>query len=98
MTDTPQDTLSELISLHNLAQAHGLNNAAAWLRASLDTITAARDTGKLLTPKQRQLLDELRNEVGSWVEVLPEELRTARSLEQRGLIEMNGDYEARYLP
>ena len=52
------------------------------------------------TPKQEQLISDLTRETETqshWLEVKPEELRTAKSLVKRGVIEMNGDFEARLL-
>jgi hypothetical protein len=56
-----------------------------------------------LTQTQRRFLDSLRKESlieepNAFVQVFDSEIRTARSLEKRGLIEMNGDEEARLVP
>lgn len=57
-----------------------------------------------LTKLQTQFLQDIVTEAESYaadsginpfVEVKPHELRTARSLERRGLLVLNGDYEAK---
>lgn len=53
-----------------------------------------------LTKPQKIFLDSLKEESKedteiTWIQVFPEEIRTAKALERKGVIEMNGDYEAR---
>lgn len=58
---------------------------------------------KPLSRAQKKLYEDLRTETESfpgespWVEIHPSELRTARALEQRGLIEIHEDHDVRLL-
>lgn len=56
-----------------------------------------------LTPAQKKLYLDLVQETdahpadSSWIEIHPEELRTARSLAKKGIVEIHNDHEARLL-